>query len=113
MTSGKSAELCDGPCLDKDRDSRRRPRGQLEDKGSAERLQCGFRSQVDNGQAGEFKRDQRDNLNDVVRSGAKGAIVIGLSGGMAMDNLNHAAHQDQRNANDPQQRCKGPACAQS
>jgi hypothetical protein len=42
-------------------------------------------------------------MNDVMRSGAEGAVVIRLSQRMAMGNLNRAGHQDQRNAENSEQ----------
>jgi hypothetical protein len=66
-----------------------------------------FRSEASNGHTGKCERDQRNNLNDMMRRGAKGTIVIGLSGWMAVDDLNDAAHQHQRNANNPQERHQG------
>ncbi|MGA7316905.1 MAG: hypothetical protein WBX22_23370 [Silvibacterium sp.] len=42
-----------------------------------------------------------------MRRGAKGTIVIGLPGWMAVGNLDNATHQDQHNANNPQQRYQG------
>ncbi len=53
-------------------------------------------------QTGKGERDQSDYLDDLMRSRAKGTVVFGLSGWMAVGNLNDAAHQDQRNANNPQ-----------
>jgi len=38
---------------------------------------------------------------------AKGAVVIGLSGWVAVRNLNDSAYQHQRNANCSEQRCPG------
>ena len=59
------------------------------------------------GTARKIERDQLDYMNDVMRSGAERAVVIRLSQRMAMGNLNHAGHQDKRNADDSQQRCQG------
>jgi len=67
-------------------------------------LEGWFRNYGSDTQAGKIERDQRDNLDDVMRRSAKGAIVIGLPGWMAVGDLDDPTHQDQRNAHNSQQR---------
>lgn len=67
-------------------------------------LEGWFRNYSSDTQAGKVERDQRHNLDNVMRCGTKGAIVIGLPGWMGVSNLDYPTHQDQRNANNSEQR---------
>ena len=58
---------------------------------------------MDDCQAGDENGDQRDNLNDVVRSNAKSAAVIGLARSVGVPNLNNSAYQHKQNAKKPQE----------
>jgi len=67
------------------------------------KLTCGLWSDSRDWTARKIERDQLDYMNDVMRSGAERAVVIRLSQRMAMGNLNHAGHKDQRNAENSEQ----------
>ena len=64
------------------------------------------------GLARYIEGNERDNLNGLMRADAKRAIGIGVSGGVTMHRLHHSNHQNQRDADHPDQSNPGGASAQ-
>ena len=50
------------------------------------------------GLAGYIQRDERNNLNGLMRGNAKGAIGIDMPGWMPVHHLDDSNHQNQRDA---------------
>lgn len=66
-----------------------------------------------NGLAGDVEGDQGDDLNGLMCGDAERTVRVRMAGGMAVHYLHDSDHQDERNADYPEQSYPGGACAQS
>lgn len=62
--------------------------------------------------AGDMQGDESNGLNGLVRRDAECAVRVDMPGGMAVRHLHHSNHQNQRDADDPEQASPGGARAQ-
>ena len=53
--------------------------------------------------AGYVERDERDNLDGLLRSNAESAIRVRVTGGVAVRHLHDSDHQHEGDADDPDQ----------
>lgn len=98
-------------CSGESRFSGRRTAIETEEETAAGKLLDRLRPDVLNGLAGDVEGNESDDLNGLMRRDAKRAVRVDMTGRMAVRHLHHPNHQNQRDADDPEQRNPGRARA--